>query len=234
MDELQSWLDDNWDPGLTVGDWWERLGMSGWAAPLLPAESYGRGLSRGEALAVQQTIAKDGASRRADGSRADAGRRRLSCRMAPGSRSTTTSPSRHRPGGVVSALQRTGRRVRPRRAHHKGSSDGDEWHVRGRRGGRRAARSPTSACCFDGRTPRCPSTRASRGRIDMHQPGVEVRPLREMTGARDVQRGVPHSMQSSARRGIGTPTTVGPSPTPRFCGGSSGMGGEEVRLCAAR
>ena len=43
MDELQSWLDDNWDPDLTVGEWWERLGMSGWAAPLLPVESYGRG-----------------------------------------------------------------------------------------------------------------------------------------------------------------------------------------------
>ncbi len=49
MDELQRWLDDYWDPDLTVGEWWERLGMSGWAAPLLPVEAYGRGMSRGDA-----------------------------------------------------------------------------------------------------------------------------------------------------------------------------------------
>ena len=40
IDELQAWLDDNWDPELTVGEWWERLGMAGWSAPSLP-ESEG-------------------------------------------------------------------------------------------------------------------------------------------------------------------------------------------------
>ena len=52
-----------------------------------------------------------------------------------------------------------------------------------RRCGPPAARSPTSACSSPAPTPTCPSTRASpTSRIDMHQPGVEVRPLREMTG----------------------------------------------------
>ena len=31
--EVTSWLEENWDPDLTVGEWWELLGMSGWAAP---------------------------------------------------------------------------------------------------------------------------------------------------------------------------------------------------------
>ena len=39
IDELLGWLEGNWDPDLTVGDWWERLGLSGWAAPMLPASS---------------------------------------------------------------------------------------------------------------------------------------------------------------------------------------------------
>ena len=27
--ELQSWLEQNWDPDLTVAEWWERLGLAG-------------------------------------------------------------------------------------------------------------------------------------------------------------------------------------------------------------
>ena len=26
VDELQAWLEENWDPDLTVGEWWKRLG----------------------------------------------------------------------------------------------------------------------------------------------------------------------------------------------------------------
>ena len=29
---LDAWLDENWDPDLTVSEWWQRLGTSGWAA----------------------------------------------------------------------------------------------------------------------------------------------------------------------------------------------------------
>ena len=65
--ELRDWLADNWDPDLTVGEWWERLGLSGWAAPLLPADCYGRGMNRSDALRVGRTIAEFGALARADG-----------------------------------------------------------------------------------------------------------------------------------------------------------------------
>lgn len=61
IDEVRAWLDDNWDPHLTVGAWWERLGMSGWSAPTLPSSAYGRGLSRADAIAVQREIAAFGA-----------------------------------------------------------------------------------------------------------------------------------------------------------------------------
>jgi hypothetical protein len=44
--ELTSWLESNWDADLTVGAWWERLGLSGWGMPTLPDNAYGRGLAR--------------------------------------------------------------------------------------------------------------------------------------------------------------------------------------------
>mgnify|MGYP003455095442 CR=1 FL=1 len=55
----ESWLTDNWDPDLTVGEWWERLGSSGWAAPALPANAYGKGLGRNETIAVANRIVYD-------------------------------------------------------------------------------------------------------------------------------------------------------------------------------
>src|SRR5579884_3645585 len=59
--EVKAWLAENWDADLTVAEWWERLGTSGWAAPSLPSDSYGKGLSREESVRVQQAIAEFGA-----------------------------------------------------------------------------------------------------------------------------------------------------------------------------
>ena len=59
--ELRAWLEQNWDPDITVGEWWERLGLAGWASPMLPTNAYGRGLSRPEAARVAGEIAGFGA-----------------------------------------------------------------------------------------------------------------------------------------------------------------------------
>ena len=61
VDELAAWLEANWDPDLTVEEWWERLGLSGWAAPSLPENAYGKGLSRNDTVRVQQAISRFGA-----------------------------------------------------------------------------------------------------------------------------------------------------------------------------
>src|SRR5436309_12756829 len=59
--EVTAWLEENWNPDLTVGDWWELLGYSGWAVPSWPEESFGKGLSRGDAVGVSEAIADFGA-----------------------------------------------------------------------------------------------------------------------------------------------------------------------------
>ena len=58
---VTAWLEQSWDPDLTVAEWWDRLGRSGWATPTWPVEWYGRGLSRAEGVRVQQAIAAFGA-----------------------------------------------------------------------------------------------------------------------------------------------------------------------------
>ena len=54
--DVTAWLEENWDPDLTVADWWERLGLAGWAAPSLPPEAFGHGLSRSDSVAVRREI----------------------------------------------------------------------------------------------------------------------------------------------------------------------------------
>ena len=48
-------------PELTVAEWWQRLGASGWAAPALPTKAYGKGVSRNDAIAIGQRIVAKGA-----------------------------------------------------------------------------------------------------------------------------------------------------------------------------
>ena len=45
--DVHGWLDANWDPTLTVGEWWKRLADARLAHPTLP-EPWGRDWSRDE------------------------------------------------------------------------------------------------------------------------------------------------------------------------------------------
>ena len=58
---MTAWLEEQWDPDLTVAEWWERLGTAGWSAPNLPVDRFGRGLSRSDATAVHRAISDFGA-----------------------------------------------------------------------------------------------------------------------------------------------------------------------------
>jgi alkylation response protein AidB-like acyl-CoA dehydrogenase len=54
--DFGSWLDDQWDPDLTIAQWWERLAAAGWAAPSWPTAWHGRGLDRAGASAVSRLL----------------------------------------------------------------------------------------------------------------------------------------------------------------------------------
>ena len=58
--DIEPWLDENWSPDLTVGEWWERLGSAGLSNPTLPVP-YGRGWSRGQAGDLAAAMVKRGA-----------------------------------------------------------------------------------------------------------------------------------------------------------------------------
>jgi alkylation response protein AidB-like acyl-CoA dehydrogenase len=183
VDEIRTWLEENWDPDLTVAQWWERLGLAGWSAPTLPENAYGRGLSRNDAVLVQNTIAEFGAL------------------GAPGGLGLLLAAPTIATHGTPEQIERyvrdivTGQRAWCQLFSEPGAGsdlaglqtkaieDGEEYIVNGQKvwtsGGHYAdlgmliARTNSDVPKHQGIT---------YFAIDMHQPGVDVRPLRELTG----------------------------------------------------
>ncbi len=183
IDELHSWLEANWDPDLTVGEWWERLGLSGWAAPGLPTNAYGRGLGRNDAVRVQNEIGAFGALGAPGG---------LGLLLAAPTIATHGTQEQidlyvrdivtgvhswcqlfSEPGAGSDLAGLTARAV----------EDGDEWIVNGQKVWTSLGHTADLGMLIARTNVDVPKHQGITWfAIDMHQPGVEVRPLKEMTG----------------------------------------------------
>lgn len=181
--EVAGWLARNWDPNLTVAEWWGRLCDSGWAVPTWPEEWLGRGLTRDDERIVQDEIRKAGALGPPSGlgmmlagptiiaHGSDEQKARYLPRIANGQDGWCQLFSEPGAGSDLASLQT------------RAVLDGDEWVVNGQKvwasGGMVAdlgmliARTDVDVPKHKGITYFV---------IDMHQDGIDIRPLREMTG----------------------------------------------------
>jgi alkylation response protein AidB-like acyl-CoA dehydrogenase len=181
--EIKTWLGEHWDPELTVGEWWERLGTSGWAAPTLPEGSYGKGLSREEGVRVQQAIVEFGALGAPGGlglllaaptiaTHGDEAQRERYIRdIVTGRQAWCQLFSEPNAGSDLAGLQTRAER------------DGDEWVVNGQKVWTSSGQVADMGMLLARTDADVPKHQGiSYFAIDMHQPGIEVRPLKEMTG----------------------------------------------------
>ncbi len=183
LSDLRAWLGDNWDPDLTVGEWWERLGLAGWAAPGLPTNAYGKGMARADAVQVQQEISSFGAL----GAPAGLGLLLAAPTIAThgtqeqidlyvrdivtGKKAWCQLFSEPQAGSDLAGLQT--RAVR----------DGDEWVVNGQKVWTSGGQYADLGMLLARTDPDVPKHQGiSYFAFDMHQGGVDVRPLKEMTG----------------------------------------------------
>jgi alkylation response protein AidB-like acyl-CoA dehydrogenase len=184
VDELRSWLSENWDPDLTVGQWWEKLGLSGWAAPMLPVGTYGQGLARVEALRALSTISEFGALGPPQG---------LGLALAAPTIVTHGTPEQieryvrdivtgqlgwcqlfSEPGAGSDLAGLSTRALR----------DGDVWIVNGQKVWTSGGHLSDMGMLLARTNPQAPKHQGITWfAFNMRQPGVEVRPLREMTGS---------------------------------------------------
>ncbi|MDP1793801.1 MAG: acyl-CoA dehydrogenase family protein [Acidimicrobiales bacterium] len=183
LDELRAWLEENWNPDLTVADWWEKLGTSGYAAPTLPTNAYGRGVSRADSVAIANEIAAFGALGAPSG---------LGLLLAAPTIATHGSQEQ------IDTLVRdivTGKQAWCQLFSEPGAGsdlaglstkavkDGDEWIITGQKVWTSMGQTADMGMLLARTNPDAPKHQGiSWMAIDMHQAGCDVRPLYEMTG----------------------------------------------------
>lgn len=182
--EALAWLKEHWDPDLTVRQWWGLLAESGWGFPTWPWDWFGRGLPAEAAAPVREVFTTMGAigppaslGQRLGGPTvlthgADEQKAQFLPGLARGEEFWCQFFSEPDSGSDLASLQT--RAVR----------DGDEWVINGQKvwtsGAQYADRGMLAA-----RTNRdVPKHQGiTYFIIDLDQPGVEVRPLHQMSGA---------------------------------------------------
>jgi alkylation response protein AidB-like acyl-CoA dehydrogenase len=183
VDEIRTWLEDNWDPDLTVSEWWERLGLAGWSAPNLPEDAYGKGLSRSDGVLVSREIGAFGALGAPSGLglllaaptiAAHGSREQIDTYVrdiVTGQRAWCQLFSEPGAGSDLAGLT------------CKAELDGEEWIVNGQKVWTSLGQSADLGMLLARTDPDAPKHRGITWMaIDMHQEGVELRPLYEMTG----------------------------------------------------
>jgi alkylation response protein AidB-like acyl-CoA dehydrogenase len=181
--EAHEWIEASWDPELSLLEWRERLLASGWACPSWPLEWHGRGLPVAADAVVADELAAVGAPGTPAGSGmglaaptilehgSDELKARLLRPIITGEHMWCQLFSEPGSGSDLAGL--TTRAVR----------DGDEWIVSGQKVWNTSAHHADYGMLLartDWDVPK--HTGITYFAIAMHQPGVEVRPLRQMNG----------------------------------------------------
>jgi alkylation response protein AidB-like acyl-CoA dehydrogenase len=182
--ELQQWLKENWDPDLSVGDWWERLGAAGWSAPTLPVSAYGRGVSRVDSVRVATEIGRFGALGAPGG---------LGLLLA--APTITTHGTQEQIDTYVRDIV-TGKQAWCQLFSEPGAGsdlaglttravqDGDEWIVNGQKVWTSGAQMADMGMLLARTNVDVPKHQGITWfALDMHQAAIDVRPLREMSGS---------------------------------------------------
>jgi alkylation response protein AidB-like acyl-CoA dehydrogenase len=181
--EVRAFLDAQWDPELTVREWWKRFADSGWAMPMWPEDVGGKGFGRAEANVINAEMQAAGALGVPSGlgvllaapTIIEYGtpeqQQRYLRPIIDGTEAWCQLFSEPGAGSDLAGLQCEAER------------DGDEWVITGQKvwtSHGHLADLGMLICRTDRDAPK------HRGityfALDMDQPEIEIRPLREMTG----------------------------------------------------
>jgi len=181
--EVRGWAEAHWDPGLTVADWWKLLAAERYSLPSLPKEAFGRGYDREQAAAVTAGLAAAGTI------------------GPPGGISTMMAAPTIANHGTPEQIERyipailEGREAWCQLFSEPGAGsdlaglqtrairDGDEWTVSGQKVWTSLGQHADLGMLLARTDPDKPKHKGIAWfAFPMLQDGVEVRPLREMTG----------------------------------------------------
>ncbi|HWC37823.1 MAG TPA: acyl-CoA dehydrogenase family protein [Acidimicrobiales bacterium] len=181
--EVRAWLAECWDPDLTLADWRDLLADSGWGAPTWPTHWWGRGLPAAMTAIVEREFDRVGAVGPPEGSGmglaaptilehgSDDVKARLLRPIVTGEHTWCQLFSEPGNGSDLAGLVTRAER------------DGDEWVVNGQKVWTTSAHHARYGMLLARTDWDVPKHRGiTYFAFPMEQPGVEVRPLRQMNG----------------------------------------------------
>ncbi len=181
--EVRAWISAHWDPELSLLEWRRQLVEAGWAVPSWPPAWGGRGLPAALAEVAAEELARAGAPGVADGvgmhlavpTLLEHGSEPLNHRLIPATVTgeITWCQLFSEPGAGSDLAGLTTRADR----------DGDTWVVNGQKVWNTSAHHADYGLLLARTDWEVPKHQGiSYLVLPMHQPGVEVRPLRQMNG----------------------------------------------------
>jgi alkylation response protein AidB-like acyl-CoA dehydrogenase len=181
--EVNGWLDDHWDPDRSVDEWWKLVAAAGWTAPHLPFEQGGRGLSRRSQAVVRAAFADRGALRPPGGLGLLMAAPTILTHGTPDQVARLVPPILEGQVGWCQLFSEPGAGSDLAGLTTRATRDGDRWIITGQKvWSSMAAQSDYGMLLArtDLDVPKHKGISWFAFRLD--QPGVMVRPLREMTG----------------------------------------------------
>ena len=183
--QVQTWVDDNWDTTVTVREWWLRLADAGYAYPAWPAGLGGSGTSRRDAATITGVLAANKVIGPPVGALAatlaaptllehatETQQAELVRQIATGEAAWCQLFSEPGSGSDLASVGT--RAVR----------DGDEWVVTGQKVWNSSADTADMGMLLARTDVDVPKHAGiTYFAIDMKQPGIEARPLKQMNGA---------------------------------------------------
>ncbi|HUP75730.1 MAG TPA: acyl-CoA dehydrogenase family protein [Acidimicrobiales bacterium] len=182
-EQLTAWIHDTWDPDLSVAEWWRHAAEAGWSAPHLPVEHGGRGLPRRAHAVAHAVFAECGVLEPPGGlgilmaaptilAHGDASQiERFVPPILDGSHKWCQLFSEPGAGSDLAGLSTRAER------------DGDEWVITGQKVWTSGAQDSDMGMLLARTDPSQPTHAGiSWFAFSLDQPGIDIRPLREMTG----------------------------------------------------
>lgn len=181
--QVAEWVGSHWRTDLTLRQWWAALAESGWGFPTWPAQFFGRGLPADVGAVVRAELQAAGAIGPPAGVGqvmagplileygSDEQKRRLLPRLVTGEQSWCQFFSEPGAGSDLAGLQT------------RAVPDGDEWVINGQKLWSGGAMEADHAILLARTDPDQPKHKGiSYMVIETDQPGVEIRPIRQMDG----------------------------------------------------
>jgi alkylation response protein AidB-like acyl-CoA dehydrogenase len=181
--EVRAWVDRQWDADLTLREWWRRLAESGWGFPAWPGNWFGKDLpplaaeAVGDELAAAGVIAPPGGVGTSMGAPVlfDFGTEEQQQRWVPalarGEEGWAQFFSEPNAGSDLAGVQT------------RATRDGDDWIINGQKVWNSGTRQASRAILVARTDVDVPKHRGITFFVlDLEQPGVEIRPIRQMNG----------------------------------------------------